>query len=261
MKISAKEMRIDILKMGFAAKGIGAHFGGSLSLVEIFSSLYSHANFKSPQDENRDRIILSKGHGAMAQYAALKQLGFYNNEDLATFKATNATLSAHPCMSSEKGIEFSSGSLGQGLSLGVGVALALKKKNLTSKVFVILGDGECNEGQIWEAVACASHYNLNNLITIIDKNNLQNDGTTNEILKMNLKTQFSSFYFDVLECNGHNEKELLEAYNSQKDRPLAIIANTIKGKGVGFMENQVSWHYGVLTKNNYEIAINEVENA
>lgn len=263
MKISAKQMRIDILKMGYAARSIGAHFGGSLSLVEIFSALYSFINFdpKNTADENRDRVILSKGHGVMAQYAALKQLGLYSDDDIVKFKTDDAILYAHPSMNTARGIEFSSGSLGQGLSLGVGVALGLKRKNLNSKVYVIVGDGECNEGSVWEAAMSAAHYTLDNLVLIIDKNDLQYDGTTKEILKMDLNAKFRAFGFDVIECDGHDENALLNAYKAESLKPKAIIAKTIKGKGVSFMENVTSWHYGVLNESNFNLALSEVENA
>lgn len=204
MQISAKEMRIDILKMALVAKGTGAHLGGSLSLVEIFSSLYSFINFDKRNLEKRDRIILSKGHGVMAQYAALKQLGLYTQDEIETFKTKNAVVYAHPYIDEMRAIDFSSGSLGQGLSLGIGVAIAQKLKKQNKKTYVILGDGECNEGQVWEAAMSAAHYKLNNLVAIIDKNNIQLDDKTSVILDMgNLAQKWESFGFDVIECDGH----------------------------------------------------------
>ena len=262
MQISAKEMRIDILKMALVAKGTGAHLGGSLSLVEIFSSLYSFINFDKRNLEKRDRIILSKGHGVMAQYAALKQLGLYTQDEIETFKTKNAVVYAHPYIDEMRAIDFSSGSLGQGLSLGIGVAIAQKLKKQNKKTYVILGDGECNEGQVWEAAMSAAHYKLNNLVAIIDKNNIQLDDKTSVILDMgNLAQKWESFGFDVIECDGHNESELLKAYNNQKDKPLVIIANTIKGKGVSFMKHEPSWHFNVLSQSLYEKAMCEVLNA
>lgn len=260
MRISAKQMRIDILKMGFASKGIGAHFGGSLSLVEIFSSLYSFINFDKRNLEKRDKIILSKGHGVMAQYAALKQLGLYTQDEIETFKTKNAVVYAHPSMDDKRAIDFSSGSLGQGLSLGVGVAIAQKLKKQNKKTYVILGDGECNEGQIWEAAMSATHYKLNNLVVIVDKNGIQLDDRTDKVLNMgDLAQKWQSFGFDTIECDGHNETELLKAYSSQKEKPIAIIANTIKGKGVSFMEHSTEWHLKAITKDLFEQAINEVD--
>ena len=167
-----KQMRIDLLKMALSAGAQGAHMGGSLSLVEIMAVLYLDVmkfNLQNMKDEARDRLIMSKGHGVMAQYAALKQVGVLSEEDILTYKANDSKVAAHPSLNEQLGIEFSSGSLGQGLSLGVGTALALKRKNnLSSRVFVVLGDGECDEGSVWEAAASASHFGLNNLVAIVD---------------------------------------------------------------------------------------------
>ncbi len=186
LKNLSKRIRKDILQMGLNVGIQGSHLGGSLSLVEIMSVLYSdNFNLKKTDDANRDRMILSKGHGVMAQYAAMKEVGLLN-EDLSTFKQNGSKLSAHPSLIHKlEGIEFASGSLGQGFSQGIGVALALKKKNNTkSKVFVILGDGECNEGSIWEAALSAAHFKLNNIIVIVDKNGLQYDGQTSEVMSL-----------------------------------------------------------------------------
>ena len=259
MKISAKEMRIDILKMALVAKGTGAHLGGSLSLVEIFSTLYSFMNFNIKDLNNRDKIILGKGHGVMAQYAALKQLGLYTQDEIETFETKNAVVYAHPYIDEMRAIDFSSGSLGQGLSLGVGAAIAQKLKKQNKKTYVILGDGECNEGQVWEAAMSAAHYKLNNLVVIIDNNHLQSDGSTEYVMKMDMLKKWEAFGFNTIECDGHNELELLKAYSSQKENPLAIIANTIKGKGVSFMENDRTWHLRVLTRDLFEQAMNEVD--
>ena len=185
---AARRIRREIIEMTYRTGKTGAHLGGSLSMAELLAGMYIGAiRFRKddPVWDGRDRVILSKGHGVMAQYAALKEAGFIGEEDLLTFKKNETQLFAHPSINIGMGIEFSSGSLGQGLSLGVGTALALKRKsNEKSKVFVLLGDGECDEGSVWEAAACSSHYKLSNLVAIVDKNNLQYDGPTEDVLSM-----------------------------------------------------------------------------
>lgn len=260
---ASKEMRRDVIRMTYSAGNNGAHVGGALSMIEIMAALYLGVmkyDIHNPADEARDRFILSKGHGVMAQYAALKQIGMLTDEELMTFKKNDTFLFAHPSMNIEKGIEFSSGSLGQGLSLGVGTALALKRKaNETSRVFVLLGDGECNEGSVWEAAASAAHYKLNNLTAIIDENRLQYDGATDEILSMgSYADKWTSFGWDAVSVDGHSIEQLLEALSKKKEKPLAVIARTVKGKGVSFMENNPHWHNGRLTQQQYEQAMAEV---
>lgn len=252
------------MEMGFHCGVNGAHFGGSLSLVEIMAVLYGRImdfDVLNPMAENRDRLILSKGHGVMAQYAVLRQIGILADEELLAFKHNGSELSAHPSINPRLGIEFSSGSLGQGLSLGIGVALALiRKKNLSSRVFVILGDGECDEGSVWEAALSATHYGLNNLVTIVDRNHLQYDGDTEMIMPIeNFSAKWRAFGWQTIECDGHNEQELEKALLTKSEKPIVIIANTIKGKGISFMENQSKWHNGVLTKSLYETALAELE--
>lgn len=259
---ASKKMRISTIKMTYNAGNAGAHIGGSLSMIEIMSSLYLGVlkyDVNNPLWENRDRFILSKGHGVISQYAALKELGIISDEDLLTFKKNETLLYAHPSMNLKIGIEFSSGSLGQGLSLGVGTALALKRQgNNSSRVFVLIGDGECDEGSVWEAAACAAHYKLSNLVAIIDKNNLQYDGKTTEILSMeNLEEKWRSFGWQCVSVDGHSEEEILRALNIKSTIPLAIVANTVKGKGVSFMENNHIWHNGRLTKEQFTQAIRE----
>lgn len=261
--IDTREMRSDLLQMALAAKSQGAHLGGSLSLVEIMAALYGGVmkfDSKNPAAENRDRVILSKGHGIMAQYAALKQTGLMTAEDLLTYKADETKAPAHPSMNLQAGIEFSSGSLGQGLSLGVGTALALKRKNNTSsRVYVILGDGECDEGSVWEAAMTASHYRLDNLVAIIDRNRLQYDGNTEAVLPLeNFAAKWNAFGWNVAECDGHSVQEITTALSEKREKPFALIANTIKGKGVSFMENMPQWHNGVLTQKLFEQAMAEV---
>lgn len=263
-KVAAADMRKDSLRMSLSAGSSGAHYGGGLSMIEIMSVLYlaiMKVDGNNPYDDKRDRFILSKGHGVLALYAALKQIGYLTDEELGTFKTNNTFLYGHPSMNIPKGIEFSSGSLGQGLSLGVGSCIALQRKgNTVSRVYVLLGDGECDEGSVWEAAASAAHYNLKQLITIVDKNMLQYDGETNKVLSMdNLEDKWRSFGWDTVEIDGHDIEQLYDAFTKQHDRPLAIIANTIKGKGISFMENNPLWHHSVLSNKQYEEAMKELE--
>ena len=262
-KIS-NQIRINLIEMTYNTGLQGAHIAGALSMVEIMTVLYFNIlnfNPKNPTDETRDRFILSKGHGVMAQYAVFEQMGLITKEELLTYKKNNSFLSAHPSMNKNLGIEFSSGSLGQGLSLGVGTALALKqKKNFSSKVYVLLGDGECNEGSIWESAMSASNFELDNLIVIIDKNSLQYDGKTEDIMKLEpFKAKWNSFGFKTISVNGHDIEELKHVFNIwHNKKPLCIVANTIKGKGISFMENEPKWHNGALSKELHDKALVEL---
>lgn len=263
LKIACVEMRRDCLKMAEAAGSAGAHYGGTLSLIEIIASLYLNImNFNKDMinDDARDRLILSKGHGIPAVYAAFKQLGILTDEELLTFKNDVTELYGHPSMNRRIGIEFSTGSLGQGLSLGVGVAITLKrKKNFSSRVFVIMGDGECNEGSVWEAALSASKYMLNNLVVIIDRNQLQYDGNTEDVLSLSpFADKWKSFGWDIVCIDGHELEQCCDAFLKQTNRPLAIIADTIKGNGISFMENEASWHHNKMTKSQSEQAWREV---
>lgn len=259
----AKLMRKRIVDMTYSTGSVGAHIGGSLSLVEIMAVLYLDVlkldknNLKS---EERDRMIFSKGHGAMALYAAMEQSGIISAEEIGKFKHNGYCLSAHPSKNSLYGIEFSSGSLGQGLSLAVGTCLALKrKKNNMSKVYVILGDGECDEGSIWESAMSAAHYHLDNLVAIIDNNKLQYDGETKNILSLEpFDLKWESFGWVVKRVDGHSIEQLRAALLESTGKPYVIIADTVKGKGVSFMEGKPSWHNGVLTEEQYRQAVREV---
>jgi len=252
-----KEMRHDIFRMGLKTGLNGAHFGGGLSLVEIMAVLYRsvlRVNPEKPRWPERDRFILSKGHGAMAYYAALKQVGFVTNEELMTFKSNHTFLYGHPSMNPDKGIEFSSGSLGLGLALGVGTAMGLRKRdNHAPRVFVLMGDGECGEGSVWESAASASHFGLSNLVAIIDKNGMQYDGPTKDVLNMDgMAEKWESFGWQAQTVDGHNLTELLDAFDNLGGKPSVIVANTIKGKGVSYMENNPAWHHNRLTQAQFE---------
>ena len=256
--------RRDALQITYELGGIGAHIGGTLSLIEVMTVLYlGFVNFdkNNAYSESRDRVIFSKGHGALALYTAMRSAGIISNEVLGEYKHNDTLLSAHPSINQELGIEFSSGSLGQGLSLGVGVCLALeRKKNATSKVYVILGDGECNEGSVWEAAESAAHFGCNRLVAVIDRNHLQYDGNTAEVMNdISLEEKWRSFGWDVSAIDGHNVVSIVEALTMEHTKPRVIIADTVKGKGVSFMENNPVWHNHALNKKQYEQAIRDAK--
>lgn len=255
-----KDIRKRILELAFKAGSNGSHLGGSLSAVEILNTFY-HSGFNfNPVDEARDRLILSKGHAALALYCVLESVGIITKEDAETFEQNGTTLFAHAKKNISKGIEFSGGSLSLGISYAVGVALACKSKGINNKIFVLLGDGECDEGLVWEAVMSAVNYHLDNLTFIVDCNGLQSDGYTKDVMDHSpLEKKFEGFGCKVVSVDGHSEKAVAEAYKvKSKDCPLAIVAHTVKGKGVSFMENLQQWHHGTLSQAQYEQAMEEV---
>ena len=262
----AKRMRKKILDMALNAGATSSHFGGGLSIVDITATLYGaimKLDEKNPEWKNRDRFILSKGHGVLGYYTALSEIGYISEDDLKTFEKDGTYLFGHPVMNRSKGIEFSNGSLGMGLSLGIGVALAGKRKNIDYKVYVLMGDGECNEGSVWEAAMAGPHYKLDNLVAILDKNNLQQTGTNSEIMSVgNLVSKWKSFGWQVFEIDGHNVPEIYDTFLSVKDQngPVAIVANTVKGKGFSFAENNNAWHHAPLSSSQYEAALEELNN-
>lgn len=263
---AAKQIRQDIIDMTYATGNTGAHLGGSLSMVEMLAALYMGVLNYDPKNSDwpeRDRVILSKGHAALAMYPAMAQAGIISREELATFKQDGSNLGGHPSLNGLKGIEFASGSLGQGLSLGVGTCLALQRMNNTSsRVFVFLGDGECDEGSVWEAIASAAHFNLNQLVAIVDENQIQYDGYTNDVMNMSSTEQkWRAFGWNVCKIDGHNIEELLDAYVQKGDKPMVILAQTVKGKGISFMENNKRFHNSRLSKEQYEQAISELGGA
>ena len=262
----AKKMRISAIEMGYNAGKNGAHFGGGLSCIEILACLYGgvmNIDPKNPTAEKRDIFIMSKAHGVLALYTALAHTGFFPVEDLKTFEQNETELPGHPVMNPARGIEFSGGSLGMGLSQGVGVALAYKRKNIDNHVFVLLGDGELDEGEVWEAAMSAAHFKLDNLIVIVDKNKLQLDGATFDIMDLfDIDKKFSAFGFDTYSIDGHDILKLYEvlknAVENKNSRPKVIIADTVKGKGISFMENRVEWHHAALSQKQYEVAMLEL---
>ncbi len=258
-------LRKNILEMSLAAGASSSHFGGALSIVEIVSVLFAHEmRIKNgdPNWEKRDRFILSKGHACLAYYAALCEKGFIKKEELKTFEKDNSNLLGHPVLNQKIGIDFSNGSLGMGLSLGIGLSIASKKRGQDIKIYVIVGDGECNEGSVWEAAMAAPNLNLDNLYVIVDKNNFQQTGSNKEIMNTeNLREKWNSFGWCTSEIDGHNIEEIIENFKkiNNKKKPKAIIANTIKGKGFSFSEDNNDWHHSVLTKKMYDQAIQELK--
>lgn len=228
----------------------GSHIGSILSVADIIGVLYNdiaNVNPTNPKMSNRDRIILSKGHAGAAIYAALAEKGFFNTEELKSHYADGSRLSGHVSHKGIPGVEFSTGSLGHGLSVAVGMALAAKKDSKKHNVFVVLGDGECDEGAVWEAALVANHFKLNNLVAVIDHNKMQSlDFCENTIALAPFTDKWKAFGWNVIDIDGHNHEELRNAYikaKSSLNKPTVIIANTIKGKGISFMENDVLWHY------------------
>jgi len=258
----AQNLRIRILELAYIAGKNGAHVGGGLSLVEILSVLYLKVlkyDVKNPESEIRDRFILSKGHGAIALFSVLEQIGLIEKKDLDKFEFNGSPYYSHAKRDLSKGIEFSGGSLSLGLPFAVGVALMCRKNKLNNHVYVLIGDGEADEGLIWESLMSTSHFNLTNITVIVDYNGLQSDGFSSEIMnKSALAERIRSFGFNVNEVDGHNTSDLIQAFDNRKyDKANAIIAHTTKGKGVSFMENNVNWHHGVLSKKQFELAITE----
>ncbi|MDA9786370.1 transketolase [Gammaproteobacteria bacterium] len=260
----AKKIRRNILEMAFS--GSTVHLGCALCLVEIFAVIYrNHLNYDyfNSSDPARDFLVLSKGHGVMAQYACMRELGWLKHETLLNYFADGTDLKGLSD-SRVQGLEVTSGSLGHGLSVGVGIAFGHKIKNVSQKTFIIVGDGELNEGACWEAIQFAGHHQLHDLLIIVDKNNFQAMDETSKIINQdNLNKQIESFHFNVMEVDGHDELELDNAINSlfelRNKRPHCIIANTIKGKGVSFMENKNEWHYLRLDQDLYDAALIELE--
>jgi transketolase len=249
--------------------GVGkvGHLGGSCSCADIVAALYFHkmkVDPGNPKNEDRDRFLLSKGHAALVQYAALAELGYFPKEELKKVKALGSKLQGHPDMTKTPGVEANTGSLGQGLSIANGMALGLRLDGKNNKVYVIIGDGELAEGQIWEAAMAASNFKIDNLVAIVDRNKLQATGPIKERFNTNpIAPKWEAFGWHVIEIDGHNVEEILEALDKAdgiKGKPTVIIANTVKGKGVSFAENNAAFHNGAMTQEQYEIAKKDLEN-
>ena len=263
LKNHALQIRISALKMAFEC-GVNAHLGGGLSCIDILAVLYGkvmNTSQKNLSFAEKDKFIMSKGHGVLGLYAALAEFGIFSKELLSTFQKDGSDLIAHPVMKEELGIESSSGSLGQGISMAVGLALLAKKKNYSYKTYVLCGNGECNEGSVWEAVMAAVNFELDNLTIIIDNNHIQSDGFSKDIMNMSDRyaAMFRAIGCDTFEVDGHNLSEISQILKNTQNQVKVIVANTIKGKGISFMENNNEWHHNRLTEKQYKDALTELE--
>ena len=264
LKKIANDIRIGIVEAVYAGKS--GHPGGSLSSADILAVLYfnqMNINPEKPNDQARDRFVLSKGHAAPVLYSTLSNRGYFEKEELKKLRKLDALLQGHPDMKSIPGVDMTTGSLGQGLSGANGMAMSSKLNKDGFRVYCLLGDGEIQEGQIWEAAMTSAHYNLDNLCVIVDNNNLQIDGEITEVMSpYPIDEKFKSFGFEVICIDGHDIEEIIKALKKAKQikgKPTAIIAKTIKGKGVSFMENQAGWHGKAPNEEQYEIAIKELK--
>lgn len=259
MNINTLDVRKRILELALKAGPSGAHLGGSLSCVEILSSIYEKIDTAN-KSENRDRVILSKGHGALALYCVLEAAGIMTKEEVETFETNGTHLFAHASRNTDKGIEFSGGSLGLGISFAVGVAMACKEKQRNNQIYVIVGDGECDEGIFWESLEAINKYKLDNMTIIVDSNGIQADGPTAQVMDLSpMADKLASFGLDVIEADGHSVEELTKALNIEpKGKAKAVIAHTVKGKGVSFMEDTAAWHHGVVNQKKYDKAMEEL---
>ncbi len=263
LKRTAAEIRLGIIDEVFSAQS--GHPGGSLSVADIITYLYfseMHVNTNNPAWEDRDRFVLSKGHTCPALYAVLAEKGFFPKEDLKTFRQADSYLQGHPDLKHIPGVDMSTGSLGQGISAACGMALAAKIQNKTFRVYAVLGDGESQEGQVWEAAMFAAHYKLDNLCAVLDFNGLQIDGRVTDVMNPTpLDEKFRAFGWNVVVANGHDFEELESAFakaRETKGKPTLILASTTKGKGVSFMEDNAGWHGKAPNAEQYEIACTEL---
>jgi transketolase len=240
-----------------------SHVGTALSIADILYTLYFkilNVDPMNPMTSGRDKFLLSKGHGSSALYATLAEKGFFNKDILNQYYIDGAKLPGHLDMTAVPGIEISSGSLGHGLSIGVGMALANKQSNNPGRIYVLLGDGECNEGSVWEAIMLAATLNLKNITAVIDYNKLQGFGRTNEIINQeNMAKRWEAFDWEVYEVDGHDVAKLESIFRIKQKKPKVIIAHTIKGHGVSFMEDRLEWHYKSPNNDQYELALKELE--
>ncbi|MBQ9297787.1 MAG: transketolase [Clostridia bacterium] len=264
LKNYAKRIRKGIIQAVYYANS--GHPGGALSVADILTVLYfkeMNINPKDPNMPNRDRLVLSKGHASAALYSTLAYRGYFEDEELTTFRNINSNLQGHPDKNKVPGVDMTTGSLGQGLSAANGMAISAKLHNENYRVYCILGDGEIEEGQVWEAAMAAAHYKLDNLCVIVDNNNLQIDGKISDVMNSYpIDKKFESFGFEVMNIDGNDIEEIIKAFEvarNIKGKPTAIIAKTIKGKGVSFMENKASWHGKAPSLEEFNQAINELQ--
>ena len=266
LKEIARKIRVDIIEM--LEESQSGHPGGSLSAVEILTALYfkeMNIDTSNPKWEDRDRFVLSKGHGTPVLYGTLAERGFFPKEELKNFRKMGSILQGHPDMKEIPGVDMTTGSLGQGLAAANGMALAGKLNNKDYRVYGVIGDGECQEGLIWEAAMLSAHYKLDNITVFLDHNGLQIDGLNKDIMNIEpIDEKFKSFGWNVLTIDGHSIDEILESIErakATKDKPTIIIAKTFKGKGVSFMENQVGWHGKAPSKEEAQKALEELGGA
>ena len=266
LKKTANEVRKNIVTAVYHAHS--GHPGGSLSAADILTYLYfeeMNIDPKNPKKADRDRFVLSKGHVAPGWYSVLAERGYFDKEELKGFRHVGCFLQGHPDMKHTPGVDMSSGSLGQGISAAVGMALAGKMDNASYRVYTLLGDGEIQEGQVWEAAMLAANHKLDNLVVIVDNNNLQIDGTIEDVNSpYPIDEKFKAFKFHVININGNDFQDIERAFQEAREhsgQPTAIIAKTVKGKGVSFMENQVGWHGKAPNEEEYQIAMRDLEKA
>mgnify|MGYP002762427535 CR=1 FL=1 len=266
LKKTANEVRKNIVTAVYHAHS--GHPGGSLSAADILTYLYfeeMNIDPRNPKKADRDRFVLSKGHAAPGWYSVLAERGYFDKEELKGLRHVGCFLQGHPDMKHTPGVDMSSGSLGQGISAAVGMALAGKMDNASYRVYTLLGDGEIQEGQVWEAAMLAANHKLDNLIVIVDNNNLQIDGTVEDVNSpYPIDEKFKAFKFHVININGNDFQDIERAFQEAREhsgQPTAIIAKTVKGKGVSFMENQVGWHGKAPNEEEYQIAMRDLEKA
>ena len=264
LEIMAKKVRKGIIEAVYSNNS--GHPGGSLSIADILTVLYfkeMNIDPKNPKWEERDRLVLSKGHCSPALYSCLANRGYFPVEDLKTFRNINSYLQGHPDMKNIPGVDMTTGSLGQGLSSANGMAIAGKMEGKDYRVYCVLGDGEIEEGQIWEAAMTSAKYKLDNLCVIVDNNNLQIDGKIEEVMSpYPIDEKFRSFGFQIINIDGHNIREIIDALDvakNVKEKPVCIIAKTIKGKGISYMENKAEWHGKAPNEEQYKLALKELE--
>ncbi|TCC36416.1 transketolase [Kribbella speibonae] len=267
LKDLALQMRKDVLRLARNAGG-PVHVGGDFSLSEIMTVLFQHflrIDAGKPEWPDRDRFILSKGHGAGTLYFSLARKGYFDIEDVfGTYGKLGTDFGMHPCKAHAPGVETSTGSLGHGLAVAVGMALGGRLDGGTHRVVTVLGDGEMNEGSVWEAVMAAPQFKLGNLVAIVDKNELSLDGHLDDVMKINpLDEKFAAFGWNVIELDGHDVAALIDALDNlppvAADRPTAIVAKTVKGKGIDFMEDKIAWHAGILDDEMYEACLKQLD--
>ena len=257
-------MRIKALEMALHAGRNGAHIGGGFSSMELLSTLFLGVmkyDLKDPASLKRDRFFMSKGHGVLAYYTALWQAGFLTEAELDCFEKNGGDFPGHPVLNAQYGIETSSGSLGMGIGIAAGDALAAKLNHQSYKCYVLLGDGECDEGSVWESAMACRHYRLDNLIVLLDRNHIQSDDSCKKVMDLeNIAQKWFAFGWDVISIDGHNVEEIHRALFTpvKNGHPRILIAETVKGKGVSFFENTADWHHGVVTQEIYDRAIAEL---